>query len=157
MWEVHLERIAPGAKTAKDTEARIEGFLKRPNATEVVLRKDGELVGCAFSFEESEGEIKKEIPYANLFAKPKTRVFQIKGVNIRRNHRGQGLGQMITEKIMEETKKKGATKIVLSTFPEKDNPAPNLYQKLGFQEVAPNQDPKSFYMVYEYVENEDSN
>jgi ribosomal protein S18 acetylase RimI-like enzyme len=54
---------------------------------------------------------------------------------------------------MSETRRKGATKLILST-PKKTDPIParRLYEKLGFREVAPNQDQRSFYMQYEYPE-----
>lgn len=151
--QIHVEQHgSDDESTLEESEARIKGFLERLNATELVLRRDGKLVGCAFSFEETEEEIKKEVPHANLFIRAGERVFQIKGVNIKQEYRGQGLGQMIMEKIMAETRQKGATRLFLSTYPEEDNPARRLYEKLGFREVAPNQQPRSFYMQYEYPE-----
>lgn len=152
-WEIHVEKHGlPKKSTPEGSEERIKSFLLRPNATELILRKNGELIGCAFSFEESEEELKKEVPYANFFTRPGERVFQIKGVDIKLEYRGQGFGQMIMEKIMSEARQKGATKLILST-PEKDPiPARRLYEKLGFIEVTPNQQPDSFYMQYKYPE-----
>ena len=153
-YQVHLENNGPTENGVKDSEKRIQGFLDRPNATEVILRIDGELVGCAFSFEESKDNLKKEVPYADFFTNPEERVFHAKGLNIKREYRGQGFGQMLTEQIMAEARQKGATKIILTT-PWKDPlPARKLYEKLGFKEVAPNQLPDSFYMQYEYTKEE---
>jgi len=123
--------------TLKEAEGRIKGFLAKPNVTELILRRDGELVGCAFSFEHPEEELKG-----------KERVFEIKGVRVKFQYQKQGLGRMMVERLMIDTKQNGATKLVLST--EEDNPARRLYKKLGFTEVALNQDPRSFHMQYEY-------
>ena len=57
---------------------------------------------------------------------------------------------MIMERIMLEAKQRGATKLVLSTYPEENDPANKLYKKLGFEEVAPNQDERNYYMMYEF-------
>jgi len=151
-WEVHAEKHGlPGNSVPQGSVERIKSFLARPNATELTLRRDGELIGCAFSFEESEDEIKKEVPWANLFTRSGERVFLLKGLNIKLKYRGQGFGRMMTEQMMAETNQKGATKLLLS-IPEKDPaPAKKLYEKLGFREVAPNQDARSYYMVYEYL------
>ncbi|KKP31677.1 MAG: hypothetical protein A2312_04195 [Candidatus Staskawiczbacteria bacterium RIFOXYB2_FULL_32_9] len=148
--QIHLEKNKPCSSDIEYAKKRLQGFLDRLNATELVLRIDGELVGSAFSFEETEEELEKEIPYVNFFTRPSERVFQIKGVNIKLKYRGQGLGQKITEQIIDRTRQKGATKIILSTPGEKDGPAQKLYEKLGFKEVAPDQSPQSFYMVREY-------
>lgn len=154
-YEIHVEEYGSRDKsTMEESQERIKRFLSRPNATELVLRRDRELIGCAFSFEESEEELKKEVPCAVFFTRHGEKVFQIKGINIKRIYRKQGFGQMIIERMMLEARQKGATKIVLSTFPEIDNPARRLYEKLGFKEVTPNQDPRSFYMVYEYEQDE---
>jgi len=152
MLEVHKKRFPDDDKTIEDSKERIKGFLEMQNATELVLRRDGELIGCAFSFEEIEEDLRKKCPYADFFARQGERVFQIKGVNVKLEYRGQGFGKMIMEEIMSKSREKGATKLILSTFPEKDNPARRLYEKLGFREAAPNQDPRSFYMQYEYPE-----
>ena len=138
--------------TPKEAEERIKSFRAKPNVTELILRKDGELIGSAFSFEQDEKELKEKVPYAKFFTKDGDRVFLIKGVHIGYQHRGKGFGQMTVERLMLETRQKGATKLVLATFPEKDNPARRLYEKLGFKEVAPNQAPHNFYMSYEYPE-----
>jgi len=74
----------------------------------------------------------------------------VREVNVSSQYRRQGFGQMMMERIMDESRQKGATKLVLSTYPEEDDPANRLYKKLGFKEVAPNQDEHSYYMVYEY-------
>ncbi len=138
--------------TPKEAEERVKGFREKPNVTELILRKDGELVGCAFSYEQDEQGLKEKVPCAEFFNTDKDRVFEIKGVHIKSQHRGEGLGQVIMEKLMADTKQKGATKLVLSTFFEEDNPARRLYEKLGFKEVASKQDPHNFYMQYEYPE-----
>jgi len=157
-WEVHAEKHGLSKDSApQGSTERIKSFLARPNATELVLRRDGELIGCNFSFEENEEELKKEVPYANFFTRPGERVFLLKGLNIKLKYRGQGFGQMLMDQTMAETKQKGATKLILS-IPEKDPmPAKKMYEKLGFKEVAPNQDARSFYMVYEYEQGEDKN
>lgn len=138
--------------TPEEAEERIRGFLEKPNVVEVILRRDGELIGCAFSYEQDEEGFRERIPYAQIFTRVAERVFMIKGVHIKSQYRGQGFGQMVVEKLMQDTHQKGATKLVLATFPEKDNPARMLYEKLGFKEVAPNQPADKFYMQYEYPE-----
>lgn len=154
--ENRANRDDPNSKvTIEDSKERIKGFLGRPNATEIILRRDGELIGCAFSSEENEEDLRKKVPYANFFTNPQDRVFQIKGVVIKSEYRGQGFGKIIMEKIMGQTREAGATKLILTTFPEKDNPAHRLYEGLGFKETAPNQDSRSFYMQYEYPQKEE--
>ena len=119
--------------TPKEAEERIKYFLAKPNVIELILRRDGELIGCAFSFEKDSQE-------------PKERVFEIKGVHIKSKYRKQGFGKIITEKLMQDTKQKGATKLVLSAT----DVARRLYEKLGFKEGTPNHHPDSFNMQYEY-------
>lgn len=131
MLEIHTEKYGEENKSSMEKSVdRIKGFLAKPNSTEITLRASGELVGCVFSFEKEEG------------------VFEIKGLNVKAKYRGRGFGRKLMEEIIEKTLEKGAKKMILS-LPEKDpEHAKRLYEKLGFNESAPNQDSKHFYMEY---------
>ena len=129
---------------------RIEYYLKYPNAIELILREGGELIGCAFAYEQSKEELDKEVPGVNLFSRDGERIFTVREVDVKAQRRGRGYGRRIMEEIMREARVKGATKLLLSPFPYEDNPAYKLYKRLGFKEVSPDQDPQNFYMSYEY-------
>ncbi len=136
----------------EQAEQRVNYYLEKPNAAELILRRDRELIGCAFTYEQYKEELKKEIPGVEIFSREGERVFCVREVDVKAQFRGQGFGRQIMERVMQEARQKGATKIILSPFPYEDNPAYHLYKKLGFQEVAPDQDPHNFYMSYEYPE-----
>lgn len=149
-WEkagkVHRRTFSP-----KEVAERIERYQKNPDSTEVVLTRDGELIGCVFSFEQSEEELAKEIPGVDLFSTDKDKVFSIRELDIKDQCRGQGYGRMIMKQIMQEARQKGATKLVLSTFPFEELPAFQLYKKLGFKSITPEKgDIDSFYMAYDF-------
>jgi len=129
---------------------RIEYFLEKPNVIELILKRDEELIGCAFAYEQYKKDLAEEILDVNLFSRDGERIFSIREVDVKAEHRGKGFGRIIMERIMREANQKGATKLVLSTFPDEDNPAYQLYKKLGFKEVSQKQDPIHFYMSYEY-------
>ena len=136
--------------TPEQAKERLQGFIDQPGVIEIVLRKNKEVIGCAFSYEVGEKELKKSVPYANFFNKTSDRIFKVREVNVDPIQRNKGFGQMIMERIMLEAKQRGATKLVLSTYPEENDPANKLYKKLGFEEVAPNQDERNYYMMYEF-------
>jgi len=127
---------------------RIGYYLGHPNAWELILRKESELIGCTFAYEKSRDELLKEVSGADKLLEDGDRVFEIREVGIKPQYRGKHNGQKIMEEIMEEAKQKGATKLVLSTFP--GTVAHKLYKKLGFKEVSDQQDPKNFYMTYKF-------
>jgi len=135
--------------TPEQVREKLENYLKNPNAIELVLTIGDELIGCAFSFEEFREDLEKQIPGINLFSDGIERIFCIREVDVKKKYRGRGFGRMIIEEIMQEVEQKGATKIILSTFPYEDNPAFRLYKKIGFKGVAPmaEQIKKSFYYM----------
>lgn len=125
--------------TPEEAEERLRKLLENPNAIELILTVDGELAGCGFAIEQPEEELKeelKELPKVNLFSTGKERVFSIKEVDLKSKHRGIGLGRMMMEEIMRQASESGATTLLLSTPPDKDFTALNLYERLGFKEIA---------------------
>ncbi len=139
-----------GKVSPEVAEERIKYMLEKPNAIELTLEIDGTLVGCAFSYEEDRERLEKDVPYINFFSKKGERVFKIREVDVHPDYRRQGFGTIVMEEIMKRLKEKGATKLVLSTFPEKENKANRLYTGVGFREVAPDQDEHNYYMSYDY-------
>ena len=136
--------------TPEQLRERLQSFLDMPNAVEIILKRNREIVGCAFSYEQDEEGLKKEVPYVNFFTDKGDRVFKIREVNVDPQYRRKGFAQAMMEQLIVDLRQKGATKLVLSTYPEEDDPANKLYKKLGFKEVAPNQEEHNYYMVYEY-------
>jgi putative acetyltransferase len=64
-------------------------------------------------------------------------VSEIKRLFLRQEFRGQGLGRVLVEAIIEEARKIGYTRIRLDTLPDKMEKAVSLYRSIGFQEIAP--------------------
>jgi len=130
---------------------RLQMYLSKPNAIELVLRKGEELIGCAFSYEQFAEELEKEIPVpgVNLFSREGERVFALRELDVKFSQRGYGFGQLIMERIMQEAQQKGATKLLISVFPDKDNIGFQMYKKLGFEAVAPKQNTNYYYMSYD--------
>jgi len=67
--------------------------------------------------------------------KLKNDVCEMKRLYIRQNARGQGLGNTLIKKLIEEARQMGYTKMRLDTYPPKMAKAVKLYQSHDFREV----------------------
>ena len=64
-------------------------------------------------------------------------VCEMKRLFLRESARGHGLGNLLIEKLIEEARVIGYTKMRLDTFPPKMGKAVSLYESHGFRPVAP--------------------
>jgi putative acetyltransferase len=64
-------------------------------------------------------------------------VCEMKRLYVKENARGQRLGIMLIEKIIEEARKIGYERMRLDTFPPRMAKAVSLYESYGFREIAP--------------------
>ena len=91
-----------------------------------VVKDEGEIVGM--------GELV-------LVLKPEGMIAQIEDIVVDEAHRGKGFGKMISEKLIERARARGARIIQLSSRPSR-TAANALYQKLGFKQHETN----SYYL-----------
>lgn len=64
-------------------------------------------------------------------------ICEMKRLFVRADFRGQKIGVLLIEKIIEEAQKIGYRKMRLDTFPSKMGKAVNLYESYGFQVTEP--------------------
>jgi ribosomal protein S18 acetylase RimI-like enzyme len=64
------------------------------------------------------------------------KICEMKRLYVRDSFKGKGIGKLLTEKIIEEARKKNYNKIRLDTF-KKMEAALGIYYKIGFQKIAP--------------------
>ena len=96
----------------------------RPGDVLVVAENDGEPVGYAFARlftgeEHGHGFVDESTPEM--------------GIAVEANHRGQGLGTSLLDRLHEELRRLGFSHVSLSV--ELGNPARRLYARLGYGEV----------------------
>lgn len=74
-----------------------------------------------------------------------SKVFKIHDVAVKPEARGYGVGTKLLKTVTEEAKEMGCSKITLEV--REDNPARNLYEKMGFEYG----DPKWYFMTKDLV------
>jgi putative acetyltransferase len=99
--------------------ANLPGHYAPPSGRLLLAREADELAGCIALRQIEPG------------------VSEIKRLFLRQEFRGQGLGRVLVEAIIEEARKIGYTRIRLDTLPDKMEKAVSLYRSIGFQEIAP--------------------
>ena len=103
----------------EDELANLPGKYSPPDGRLFLAYVDGELSGCIAlkRFEDNICEMKR------LF--------------LRENARGHGLGKQLIEKLIDEAKALGYSKMRLDTFPPKMGKAVSLYRSHGFYPIEP--------------------
>ena len=103
----------------EDELANLPGKYTPPDGRLYLAYVDGELAGCIAlkRFEDNICEMKR------LF--------------LRENARGHGLGKQLIEKLIDEAKSLGYSKMRLDTFPPKMGKAVSLYRSHGFYPIEP--------------------
>jgi putative acetyltransferase len=64
-------------------------------------------------------------------------ICEIKRLYVRPEFRGSGLGREITERVIEEARKIGYSRMRLDTVSDRMQTAIELYRHIGFKEIAP--------------------
>jgi len=95
----------------------LQNIVTSPAVELWVARESGSIVGM--------GELA-------ITLKPEGVIAQIEDMVVDAGHRGKGLGKMISEKLIERARARGARAVQLSSNPSR-SAANTLYQKLGFK------------------------
>lgn len=154
--EIHCEQIGRTQLTPQQARELMFEHFERSGAIALAALEKGKVIGFAWMHEifESElgiGEGKFSLELKPLF-KERKRVFYIRDIGVKKELRGQGIGEKLLRELLEKGKKKGATTVVLSTYPDEKNPAFRLYLRIGFNplSVQPPKESRKFYMACEY-------
>src|SRR6185312_3803799 len=99
------------------TRDDLEAITSDKNVLFIVVKDDKKVIGMATGY---------------LITKFGKRTGFVEDVVVDDGYRGQGLGQKVMEKLLEESKKAGATQMYLTSGHDRVA-AQSLYQKLGFK------------------------
>ena len=105
---------------------------------------DEELAGLPGAYAPPQGALLlamvKDVPAACVALRPLDEdIAEMKRLYVRSAMRGLGLGELLAKAIIAEAKRLGYRKLRLDTLPEMQA-ARGLYQRLGFQAIAPYND-----------------
>lgn len=111
-------------------------------------------LGLSLCFQDFDGEVttlpgKYNRPYGRLFLafsdeklagcialrKFTEKICEMKRLFVREEFRGQKIGQLLIEKVIEDAKTIGYEKMRLDTYPPKMSKAVKLYESYGFYEI----------------------
>ena len=99
--------------------ANLPGHYAPPSGRLLLAKEADELAGCIALRQIEPG------------------ISEIKRLFLRQEFRGQGLGRVLVEAIIEEARKIGYRRIRLDTLPDRMDKAVALYRSIGFHEIAP--------------------
>ena len=137
-------KIVPAAGPAQIAAAR-ELFLEYAKSLGFSLcfqNFDQELAGLPGYYAPPEGrlllaEVEGHIAGCVALRKLEPGVCEMKRLYLRPQFRGQGLGQMLAERLIAEAREIGYRQMRLDTVEPMMKDAVGLYRKLGFREIAP--------------------
>jgi putative acetyltransferase len=109
--------------------ATLPGAYARPDGRLLLAMVEDRVAGCA-ALRSLDGE-----------------TGEMKGVYVRPSFRGLGLGRMLAERILHESRAAGYRRVRLDTLPSMVR-AQELYRELGFREIAPYGDDRVAGAVY---------
>ena len=129
------EQIEQARRLFREYETRVGLNLCFQNFAEEVAglpgkyaRPDGRLL-LAFSDEKLAGCI--------ALRKLADEICEMKRLFVREDFRGQRIGKLLIENLIEEARILGCKKMRLDTYPPKMAKAVRLYESCGFREIAP--------------------
>ena len=99
--------------------ANLPGDYAAPDGRLLLAQEDGELAGCI------------------AMRKLGDDACEMKRLFLRPAYRGQGLGKLLVDSIIDEARKLGYTYMRLDTIPGPMDKAIALYRSIGFVEIAP--------------------
>ena len=102
-----------------DEVANLPGKYALPDGRLFLAFADEKLAGCI------------------ALRKLEEKICEMKRLFVREGFRGQKIGNVLIEKLIEEAKNIGCEKMRLDTFPPKMAEAVKLYESYGFREISP--------------------
>ena len=111
--------------------ASLPGVYGPPKGKLLLAMVAGELVGCV-----------------GLRPFPLAGACEMKHLYVRPAFRGQGVGKVLAERVVQEARALGYSRVRLDTHPPTMQSALAMYRKLGFEEVAPGPVPQVEGLLY---------
>lgn len=115
--------IAPTPQTAKSYGSFVGSQFKEPNVVVLVAEREGRLLGYAWGSVEGYDYMTLRGP-AGL----------INDIVVEPASRGQGVGHLLLDQMLDALKKRGAPRVVLSTA-AKNESAQRLFARAGFRQT----------------------
>jgi len=126
MNEYISDRMGDGIPYTEEQKVLlVEGLKNHPSKLILFLKIDDRFAGLVNSF----------INFATFTVKP---FINIHDVIVTHEHRNQGLGRMMIEKVIEKAVEMGCSKVTLEVREDNHN-AKYLYNSLGFHDAEPRQ------------------
>lgn len=131
----------------------IEQFNK-PRAVALVVLQNGEVIGFAWMYEIVPSDLEEGTRYSpelKFLFRPGQRVFYFQEVGVKREFRGQGIGEQLAREALEKGKTLGMRIAVLSTSREAA-PALRMFSRLGFKDSGIVRPPEELGRTYWVLE-----